>query len=96
MYKEHMQILEVIRTRDYSRIEEVITSSVDTWSMRQAEGCKKQIRRTTAVIPRILKERKNFVYFYKSCRDDQVSTEEATASEIRSPFRVLITSTISW
>ena len=38
VYKEHMQILEVIRTRDYSRIEEVITSSVDTWSMRQAEG----------------------------------------------------------
>ena len=35
---EPMQILEVIRTRDYSRIEEVITSSVDTWSMRQAEG----------------------------------------------------------
>ena len=38
VYKEHMQILEVIRTRNYSRIEEVITSSVDTWSMRQAEG----------------------------------------------------------
>ena len=35
VYKEHMQILEVIRTRDYSRIEEVITSSVDTWSSLQ-------------------------------------------------------------
>ena len=34
-YREHKKILEVIETQDYDRIHDVITDTVNTWSIRQ-------------------------------------------------------------
>ena len=38
VYKVHSSIMDVIKTRDYSRINQVITDSVDTWSVLQPDN----------------------------------------------------------
>ena len=38
VYQVHKSILDVIKARDYDRINQVITDSVDTWSVLQPEN----------------------------------------------------------